>query len=69
MGQALAEAFPEARNALDEVDEAVGQNLSRLMAEGPGAQGAAFLIDDGGHGHRHRVLVGRTSTGRRHRAQ
>ncbi|MEE8334495.1 MAG: ACP S-malonyltransferase [Alphaproteobacteria bacterium] len=35
MGQALAEAFPVARHALQEVDEALKQNLSRLMTEGP----------------------------------
>ena len=35
MGKALAEAFPEARAVLAEVDEALGQNLSRLMFEGP----------------------------------
>lgn len=35
MGQALAEAFPVARHALQEVDEALKQNLSRLMQEGP----------------------------------
>lgn len=35
MGQSLAEAFPAARHTLEEVDEALRQNLSRLMAEGP----------------------------------
>ncbi len=35
MGRALAEAFPAARHCLQEVDEALKQNLSRLMAEGP----------------------------------
>ncbi len=35
MGQALAEAFPVARHALQEVDEALKQNLSRLMEDGP----------------------------------
>ncbi|WP_085809627.1 ACP S-malonyltransferase [Sphingomonas sp. TZW2008] len=35
MGQALAAASPVAREVLQEVDEALGQNLSRLMAEGP----------------------------------
>ncbi|QNE31189.1 ACP S-malonyltransferase [Sphingomonas sp. NBWT7] len=35
MGQALAAASPIAREVLQEVDEALGQNLSRLMAEGP----------------------------------
>ena len=35
MGQALAQASPTAREVLQEVDEALGQSLSRLMAEGP----------------------------------
>ena len=35
MGQELAAAFAEARSTLQEVDEALNQNLSRLMAEGP----------------------------------
>jgi [acyl-carrier-protein] S-malonyltransferase len=35
MGQALAGASREARAVFDEVDEALGQNLARLMAEGP----------------------------------
>ncbi|WNO52445.1 ACP S-malonyltransferase [Stakelama saccharophila] len=35
MGQALAEASPIARQVFEEVDEALGQNLARLMAEGP----------------------------------
>jgi [acyl-carrier-protein] S-malonyltransferase len=35
MGAALARAFADARQTLQEVDEALGQNLSRLMAEGP----------------------------------
>lgn len=35
MGQDLAATFPVARRVLDEVDEALGQSLSRLMAEGP----------------------------------
>jgi len=35
MGQALAEAFAEARQVFEEVDEALKQNLSRLMFEGP----------------------------------
>jgi [acyl-carrier-protein] S-malonyltransferase len=34
MGQALAEAFPSARDLFDEVDDALSQNLSRLMFEG-----------------------------------
>ena len=35
MGRALAEASPAAREVFGEVDEALGQNLSRLMFEGP----------------------------------
>lgn len=35
MGKALAEASPVAREVFGEVDEALGQHLSRLMAEGP----------------------------------
>ncbi|WP_259780162.1 ACP S-malonyltransferase [Aestuariispira ectoiniformans] len=35
MGQELAEAFPVAREVFEEVDEALKQNLSKLMAEGP----------------------------------
>jgi len=35
MGQALANAFAEARLVFEEVDEALKQNLSRLMFEGP----------------------------------
>jgi [acyl-carrier-protein] S-malonyltransferase len=35
MGKALADASAAARELFDEVDEALGQNLSRLMAEGP----------------------------------
>lgn len=35
MGQALAEAFPVARAVFQEVDDALSQNLSKLMAEGP----------------------------------
>lgn len=35
MGAALAEAFPVAREVFQEVDEALGQNLSKLMREGP----------------------------------
>jgi [acyl-carrier-protein] S-malonyltransferase len=35
MGAALAEASRAARDVLGEVDEALGQNLSRLMREGP----------------------------------
>lgn len=36
MGKALAEAFPAARAVFEEVDAALGQNLSKLMFEGPG---------------------------------
>jgi [acyl-carrier-protein] S-malonyltransferase len=35
MGQELAAAFTEARDVLQEVDEALGQHLKRLMFEGP----------------------------------
>lgn len=35
MGRALADAFPQARAVFEEVDAALGQNLSRLMFEGP----------------------------------
>jgi [acyl-carrier-protein] S-malonyltransferase len=35
MGQALAGASTVAREVFQEVDDALGQNLSRLMAEGP----------------------------------
>ncbi|HEV2866008.1 MAG TPA: ACP S-malonyltransferase [Allosphingosinicella sp.] len=35
MGKALAEASSAAREVFEELDEALGQKLSRLMAEGP----------------------------------
>lgn len=35
MGRELAEAFGAAREVFDEVNEALGQNLSKLMWEGP----------------------------------
>ncbi len=35
MGRALADAFPVARHLLQEVEEALRQNLCRLMFEGP----------------------------------
>ena len=35
MGQDLAVAFASAREVFQEVDDALGQNLSRLMREGP----------------------------------
>ncbi|MGR6327972.1 ACP S-malonyltransferase [Sphingomonas sp. XXL09] len=35
MGKALADASPVAREVFGEVDEALGQNLFRLMTEGP----------------------------------
>jgi [acyl-carrier-protein] S-malonyltransferase len=38
MGKTLAEAFPAARQAFEEVDDALGQRLSRLMWEGPEAE-------------------------------
>ena len=37
MGRALAEAFPVARETFEEVDDALGQRLFRLMTEGPDA--------------------------------
>ena len=38
MGKALAEAFPAAREVFQEVDEALGQSLFRLMQDGPEAE-------------------------------
>lgn len=38
MGKELAEAFPAAREVFEEVNEALGQNLSQLMWEGPGEE-------------------------------
>lgn len=35
MGKELAEAFPEAARVFDEVDEALGEKLSRLIWDGP----------------------------------
>ena len=35
MGRELADAYPEARAVFDEIDEALGQNLSLIMFEGP----------------------------------
>ena len=35
MGHDILEAFPVARHVLEEVDEALKQNLSKLIAEGP----------------------------------
>jgi [acyl-carrier-protein] S-malonyltransferase len=35
MGQALASAFPAARAVFDEVDDALGQKLSAVIAKGP----------------------------------
>jgi [acyl-carrier-protein] S-malonyltransferase len=35
MGRALADAFASARHVFEEVDEALGQRLSKLMWEGP----------------------------------
>lgn len=35
MGQALCEAFPSAQQVLERVDDALGQNLSGLMKDGP----------------------------------
>ena len=36
MGRELAAAFPAARHLFQEVDDALGQHLSRLMFDGPG---------------------------------
>ena len=38
MGQDLAEAFASAREVFQEVDDALGQNLAKLMREGPDDQ-------------------------------
>ncbi|MBF0269725.1 MAG: ACP S-malonyltransferase [Alphaproteobacteria bacterium] len=38
MGKELAEAFAAARDVFGEIDEALGQNLSKLMFEGPGEE-------------------------------
>ena len=38
MGRELAAAFPAARQVFEEVDDALGQHLSRLMFEGPEEQ-------------------------------
>lgn len=35
MGRDLADAFPEARNVFEEVDDALGEKLSKLIWEGP----------------------------------
>ncbi|RWM08339.1 ACP S-malonyltransferase [Mesorhizobium sp.] len=35
MGKDLADAFPEARRVFEEVDEALGESLSKLIWEGP----------------------------------
>ncbi|MGH6979603.1 MAG: ACP S-malonyltransferase, partial [Stellaceae bacterium] len=35
MGRELAEAFAAARDTFSEIDDALGQNLSGLMFEGP----------------------------------
>jgi [acyl-carrier-protein] S-malonyltransferase len=35
MGKDLADAFPEARRVFDEVDDALGEKLSKLIWEGP----------------------------------
>src|SRR5258705_7555825 len=37
MGKAIADAFPVARDVFAEVDEALGQHLSKLMWQGPEA--------------------------------
>jgi [acyl-carrier-protein] S-malonyltransferase len=38
MGRALAEAFPSAKAVFDEVDDALGEALSRVIFEGPEAE-------------------------------
>ena len=38
MGKLLAEASPTAREVFEEIDDALGQRLSRLMFEGPGEE-------------------------------
>jgi len=38
MGKALSGAFPQARAVISEVDDALGENLSALMFEGPQAE-------------------------------
>ena len=38
MGRDLADAFPAARAVFAEVDDALGQSLSRLIFEGPEAE-------------------------------
>ena len=38
MGKALAETFPESRRVFAEVDAALGENLSKLIFEGPEAE-------------------------------
>ncbi|GMN14271.1 ACP S-malonyltransferase [Altererythrobacter sp. MTPC7] len=38
MGTDLAKASPHAREVFEEVDDALGQNLSKIMAEGPEGQ-------------------------------
>ncbi len=35
MGKEMADAFPEAKAVFDEVDEALGENLSKIIWEGP----------------------------------
>ncbi|MFZ1680929.1 MAG: ACP S-malonyltransferase, partial [Rhizobiaceae bacterium] len=35
MGRDLAEAFPQARAVFEEVDDALGEKLSRIIFEGP----------------------------------
>ncbi|TIX84354.1 MAG: ACP S-malonyltransferase, partial [Mesorhizobium sp.] len=35
MGKDLADAFPESRHIFEEVDDALGENLSKLIWEGP----------------------------------
>ena len=44
MGKAIADAFPVARDVFEEVDETLGQNLSRLMWQGP--EGELMLTEN-----------------------
>lgn len=38
MGKDLADAFPEARHVFEEVDDALGQKLSKIIFEGPDSE-------------------------------
>ena len=65
MGKALAEASPAARAVFQEVDDALGQHLSRLMFEGPPEDLHADRQRPArDHGQRHRDAA-RAGEGRR----